>query len=176
MKNKVTYFLDFDRTLFDTDAFKQLQIERYGEVALGTLQSLEDIPVADFVFDDAFDFLSSHQQESLHIVSSCAGRSGGWDTAYQKKKLELSGISEWVSAVHVVFDQKIQKIRKLFEGGSAVFVDDMYRHLAAVQSAVPEVQLVHIARNGTASATDEKNYNGIPTIENLTELDAIIRI
>lgn len=168
------YILDFDRTLFDTDACKAEQVKRYGTDALGSLQSLEELPVETFLFEDALDFLQAHDRSSLHIVSSCAGRTGGWDTAYQRKKLEKSGVAEYVAAVHLVFDQKIKMIRKILTDGPAVFVDDMFSHLTAVQRVLPEVQPVHIARSGTLSAKDEAQYDGIPTIEDLTELDTVL--
>jgi hypothetical protein len=170
------YILDFDRTLFDTDAFKKAQVEQCSPSSVGAIGTLDELDVAEFMFKDAIEFLQSHQKADLCIVTSCCGITGVCDTAYQKTKLEKSGVYELVKEVHIVFNQKIRKLKTLFTGEPMTFVDDVLSHVEAAKEAIPELQTVHIRRADVLRAPDEQNDGSIPTITTLDELDAIIEV
>ena len=169
------YILDFDRTLLDTDKLKLAQLQQFGVDKIGTLESLKNINIADFLFPDSIDFLKTHEKKDISIVSSCLGITKMWDVNYQKEKVKLSGVANYVNIVHVVADAKNSIVQSIYDGSPTVFVDDMSLHLLNAKEVLPELRIVQIARVGALRATHkEKNVEKITTIENLNELDAII--
>lgn len=166
------YILDFDRTVFDTDALYKRLDEQKRSTEAGTLASLESLgDISDLVFSDAMIFFTAHNKTDLCIVSSCKGKSGNWERTYQEKKIEHSGISKFVDQVLVVESGKVAVISELVKKFSedTVFVDDMLEHLETLNSVDKNLKLVQIKRNPLAST------GNFPVISQLSELDAIIR-
>jgi len=160
--------LDFDRTLFDTDAFYERIRVRGIEHLLGTLASLRSVAVASLIYPEVVPFLHAHAFEAVHIVTSVKGVYGRWDARVQREKIRRSGVSTLVDSVVVVENDKVPAITALVGDTPAVFIDDLPQHLAAVRVALPNVTCVHIDRLGTAPPTD------FPRISNLNELGAIV--
>ncbi|MCD5381996.1 MAG: hypothetical protein LR017_01620 [Candidatus Pacebacteria bacterium] len=160
------YLLDFDRTLFDTDAFKKAVLK--AGYALGTPESLEKVDASRFVFSDALTFLKTHAKEDMYIVSSCTGFQSVYDRAYQSAKIAKSRVDAYVADVIVVEDTKVDAVVSLADG-ETVFVDDMDKHLSAVAARCPEVHVVHIGRSAHYPTT-----RTVPSIASLSELDATI--
>lgn len=163
------YFLDFDRTVFDTDAMYVEMRKRVAEDNMGTLTALDSVEVKDYLFKDALDFFNTHSALDIYIVSSCIGTSGMWDISYQREKVERSGIEKYVNELLVVETTKVDVIKKyLKEGSGALFVDDLERHLQEVHNSIPEITVCCIDRVGKV------NNSEFLIIKSLNELDEVL--
>lgn len=166
------YIFDFDRTLFDTDAFKAEQRKR---LVVNSVRPLEGVSLSTYVFEDAFKFLREHDKGDMCIVSSCSGFNGVSSLTFQKAKIEGSGVTEYVSAFYVVPEGKEETLKNLSLQPDAVFVDDMTKHLYAAREARRDLRVVRIARDAvTTKESPDTSDSAIPVVTNLLELDAII--
>jgi len=165
------YFLDFDRTVFDTDAMYIEMRKHVDEAVIGTLSSLDSVETKDYLFKDALDFFNNHKASDIFIVSSCIGKSGMWDISYQREKVERSGIGKYVSELLVVETTKVNAIKKYLKAGtSSLFVDDLERHLHEVHEHIPEITACCIDRTGGVGNSE------FPIIKSLNELDGVLKV
>jgi hypothetical protein len=164
------YLLDFDRTVFDMEGLYRAIEQRNPGVDLGTVASLKGIDLEQFLFPDALDFFSTHDTADIEIVSSGVGLTGQWEVKYQTKKIELSGIAQYVHAIHVVADSKISTIKRIARESDAVtYVDDHPEHVASAVHHISGLIVVHIDRTGELTT-----IAGAKTIATLSDLDASI--
>jgi len=165
------YLLDFDRTVFDMEGLYQAIKQTHPGIDLGTVASLKGIDLEQFIFPDALQFFTAHNPEHIEIVSSGFGLTGQWEVEYQAKKIEQSGVSQYVHAIHVVADSKITTIKRLArESDQVTYVDDHPEHIASAVQHIPGLQVVFIDRTGSQSPV-----TGATTISSLTELGVKIQ-
>lgn len=155
------HFLDFDRTLFDTEAFFAFLGERFNEplpetdiervqlaarlasrVASGGL-TLAPGELAPFVYADVPEFLRALGNEAVIVTYG--------DEALQRMKIEsaLAGIPR-VSAIYVGESRKGPHLarRLAISSTRALFVDDTPLELESVAAHCPEVSLYEMRRDG----------------------------
>jgi hypothetical protein len=191
----MAYFLDFDRTLFDYESFfpylaalpqlaalkDRMLVERarrklsglstperdalWGEIdslyKSGAFSFTPD-SLAQFVFPDAREFLERHGLSTVVITS------GGIDLAFQKGKVEASGVEALVSRV-VCVTRGIPKgpsVRDLISGYPAphYFVDDLPEQIDSVIELCPDVGGYEMRRDTTEPS------GRYPVIHSLSEL------
>lgn len=165
------YLLDFDRTVFDMESLYESIAQTNPQTELGTIASLDGLPLETFLFPDALQFFASHDPSDIEIISSCYGKTGQWDLDYQKEKIRLSNVADFVGQVHVVAEDKVSCIEKITGRKPAVFVDDHPEHIRQVAEALPTVTAVYIDR-----LQERSDAGNVKRIESLTELDASIFI
>lgn len=170
------YLLDFDRTLFDVGAL-YAALEELGKPELaGTLESLERLPIASFVYPDVAAFLATHGRETF-ILSSASGLTGEWETDYQQAKIDASGLTTQVAEVQVVTGGKgeaaAQIAARFAPPEPIIFVDDRLEYCLEVRAAVPRAICCLMVRD-QAQIGETRSVQGMPVIHQLSEIDAII--
>lgn len=181
----MTYFLDFDRTLFDTDSHYVHLIddavipEPYRTTLVATKNAgaghtdytaeawqryQEGIErgiikhgdgASGFLYPDALPFLARHGADTVIVTFGLP--------AIQRAKVEGSGIVPLVKRViYTGLDEKALE----GENGTpdSVFVDDQIRHLETVAQAHPSMRLFEIRRDGKPGS------GTFPVVRSLAEL------
>ena len=160
MEKAMTYFLDFDRTLFDTDSFLVYLGERLEIAPLLSLSREERSRVlgealtegritfapgelSQFVYADVPEFLRAAGNEAVIVTYG--------DETIQKAKIEsaFAGIPR-ISALYIGFTHKGEflKERYLRYGSSPVFTDDLPSELEGVTAYCPSMKLYEMRRDG----------------------------
>lgn len=171
----MTYFLDFDRTLFDTSAFLRYVIERdnlekllpLSEVqmatelnALATSGALTFVPneLERFLYADAVEFLKSHGASSVIVTAG--------NPALQRAKLENTFREGVVAKIFYTPDGKGLTVKGLLDTfpGPWVFVDDKPFELASVSAECPDIKAYEMRRDGAPGA------GSYPVIRSFVEL------
>ena len=172
------YLLDFDRTLFAVESLYAALAARGWDELVGTHESLERVPIADYVYEDVAPFLAAHGTESI-ILSSASGRSGEWETAYQRAKIDASGVAAQVREVCVVPGDKAAaaaEIAQRFPPDTPMcFVDDRIEHCLAVQAALPQATCCLMVRDPSVIGP-VTSVQGMPVVHTLAALDAMIEL
>lgn len=170
------YLLDFDRTLFDTDAFVA-HVLRRADVAslhneteealastLATLVARGELAfapgeLAPFVYRDVSEFLRAAGNEAVILTFG--------DPALQKLKIDsaLAGIPR-VSALYTSDERKGAFMRERIGayGAAPLFVDDRAIELEDMARACPSVRLFEMRRD---RASGDGRW---PVIRSLAEL------
>lgn len=172
------YILDFDRVLFDHDRLRTVMEEKelmhvYAEPGLW-----DYISPADFLYDDAIDFLQQYVKEDLYIVSAYTGRIGPNAEPYQERKLADSGIGQFVAEVIVMDGPKSPFVQRCAGDDRAIFVDDKRKYVEEVQIACPNVTCIQLLRPNAARTTFDEPADEsilIPVVSDLSEVSAIIK-
>jgi len=134
------YFLDFDRTLFNTDAFIASMQSR-----LAALDDLSFAPgeLTPFIYSDVPEFLRALGNEAVIVTHG--------NPVLQRMKIEsaLAGIPR-VSAIYVNQELKGPHLatRLAGSGARALFVDDTPLQLESVETHCPAVALYEMRRDG----------------------------
>lgn len=170
------YFLDFDRTLFDPDAFVVHLIGREGgeRLAKPTEEALRAATarfiesggttlapgeLRPFVYKDVPEFLRAFGNEAIILTFG--------DPTLQRRKVEnaLAGIPR-ISALYTGDMRKgeFMKDRIAAYGSSISFVDDRPIELESMATHCPQVRLFEMRRDG---ATGDGRW---PVVRSLTEL------
>jgi len=156
----MTYFLDFDRTLFDTSAFLRYIIERDN---LDRLLSLSEVEMAielnaitaegllaftpgelqPFMYPDAEDFLKKHDGSCLVVTAG--------NIALQKAKLESVFHREPILPIFYNGDERkgtfIARMISSYQGPHT-FIDDKVMELDSVAEHCAGVALYEMRRDG----------------------------
>ncbi len=193
----MTFFIDFDRTIFDFDAFIPTLVDEPGLATIRErLLEVVKIPrgfspehdqkrnalwdevhrlyvsgafsfpersLAQFVYPDAREFLEGRGKGSVIVTK------GGFQLAFQKGKVEASGILDLVSHCEYVLrdtpkGEAIQKLLSQYPAPYA-FIDDFPKELQSVADLCPEVQLYEIRRDGkpgSGNFTVVSSFEDIP--------------
>jgi FMN phosphatase YigB (HAD superfamily) len=177
MELPMKYFLDFDRTLFDTDAFNASLPEEPGcalfadelrsvlaqkrdqTLTGGTERILAWQKVTDALRSGALSFppgalekyLYTDAAEALRRLGNAAVIVTFGEPDRQKAKVE-SALAR-VAPVTAVYTGTASKAEFLstwaeYHGEEAVFVDDRVHELAALSAAFPSMRLYEIRRDG----------------------------
>ncbi len=155
------YFLDFDRTLFDTNAFVEYLRVRPGTEHIVTEESKTPIghtlgtmaefgalsfaagELARFVYPDVPEFLRMLGNEATIVTSG--------NPVFQKMKIAsaLVGIPR-VSALYVGDEPKgpFLALRHASYGGAQIFTDDRPIELESISEHCPSIRLFEMRRDG----------------------------
>ncbi|TAK59249.1 hypothetical protein EPO14_00300 [Patescibacteria group bacterium] len=160
----MTYFLDFDRTLFDTSAFLAYILERDN---LGGLLSLSEVEMATelnsltakgllvfapgeldrFMYADANDFLRKNHDNSAIVTAG--------NVELQKAKLESVFHDDPSFPIFYNGDERkgtfIARMLTSYQE-PLIFIDDKISELDSVALHCPQVQLYEMRRDGKAGA------------------------
>jgi hypothetical protein len=150
----MTYFLDFDRTLFDTYAFKK----KFGMFLSLEEPYLQHLDLKGYVYPDVPSFLATYSKSSTIVT-------------FGVRMFLIAKVTDALSTFpteRVVYATrgKGHVIRKLTANkkGPFIFVDDMHFQLESVSKMCPEVKVYEIRRDG-------REGNGRwPVIRSLEEL------
>lgn len=134
------YYLDFDRTLFDTDRFK----DAYAERCLEQDVAFEPGELTPFLFADAAQFLRDKENAVTIITFG--------ERALQEKKVKsaLHGIPR----MSVMYTEEVRKgcflepHTHLHEG--ALLVDDSIEELTELEARCEKLALYEMRRDGAA--------------------------
>lgn len=189
----MTYFLDFDRTLFDTDAYNQFLLSHPGcasfrdELATVLAQGRDETKLPSMertaVWDKLSDAFSSGaitfapgelSPFVYHDVAEFLRHMGNeaiiityGERTRQKAKLEsaLAGTVR-LTVLYTEDSLKAEYLQKYphLVPANAIFVDDVVEHLEGIATAFPHVALFEMRRDGGAGSGRWK------TIHSLTEL------
>lgn len=187
------YFLDFDRTLFDSDAYNEFLVTHLGcapfsdELAQVLAQGRDETKLPSMERTAVWDKLSEAfksgaltfapgelSQFVYHDVPEFLRHMGNeaiiityGEKTRQKVKIDsaLAGIVR----LTVLYTENLLKAEYLEKyphlvPGQAIFVDDLAEHLSGVKEAFPQMQLFEMRRDGKEGSPKWK------TIHSLTEL------
>ena len=170
------YFLDFDRTLFDTDTFKEYLAERNADSSI-TGEPEEDVArtlneaaqsgqltfapgeLSRFLYADVAEFLRMLGNEAVIITYG--------NEALQKAKVE-SSLND-VVRVTALYTGDVLKAHYLenwpgYYGQEAVFTDDRVYELETMSTLFPKMKIHEMRRDG------EAGDGRWPVVRSLTEL------
>ena len=178
---KPVLFLDFDRTLFDTDQFYDWmgpnRFERILELMGG---HIEQPDYASYLYPDALSFLKKVRKSHRIVILSFA-----LNLILQRKKLRGSGILPLVDDV-IISEGKDGTTGK---GGAAkeylarigdpgwehVFVDDLPDNINEVKTMNPDIRCIRIDRKPmTQGMLQGDMLQPDAVVKNLTELENIL--
>ncbi len=167
------YFLDFDRTIFDTDAFVSYLFERSGKekTALENIEegifslfnkesiSFEPKELAPFVYIDAATALRFFENSATILTFG--------DKEFQKSKVEsaVAGIPR-VSTLYTegILKGEFLRDRRHLWNAEAIFVDDTPAQLESVAKHCPDIRLFEMRRDG------QEGDGRWPVIRSLSDL------
>lgn len=158
-------FLDFDRTLFDTEAFYNSLELTYIE---GIIAGAIDADFSKFLYPDVHMFLKNCQKIECKCFLVTFGR-----RRTQECKLKLTGIEDYFTKLFYVEQGSKAKIIKNYLNKSVscekvIFVDDTLSHLADFAESIPEGISVRMCRQG-AKGSDTVD-DRFPSCSNLDEV------
>ena len=158
-------FLDFDRTLFDTDRFYN-QLER--RVFIDS-SSIKDINLAKFLYPDVISFLKSCQIAGWR----CYLVTFGVRAVQEPKFLGCNIAKYFTDAFYVESGSKVAVIEKALENTvpheNIYFIDDTIAHLEAFNSEFPKSHAIKMSRIG-AKGSGLKD----PCFKNVADLDEFL--
>ena len=167
------YILDFDRTLFDTDAFKAQVAKDNKTDSLLTPAIWQEYSAQDFLYDDVLQWLPRKSRESLVILTAMSPEAGPSANEFQKAKLASSGLADLVSEVIFMVGDKGKYVSDIAALQPACFIDDVLSHHQSVQKYTPHVTSLLMDRVVEATARKPVDSN-IHLVRNLAEVDAIM--
>lgn len=169
------YILDFDRVVFDCDAYMQA-------IADGNLHDLSVDPavwdildVKDFLFADAIAFLKKVEQVEAVIITAMSSHMGPNAEWYQRRKLAESGMGHYVSEVVIMKGDKAQYVQPFVSPGS-IFIDDKKEHVESVAKKCPGVTCFQLVRPRGSLESAITTNPAIHVVKDFAELSAIISV
>lgn len=172
------YFLDFDRTLFDTDSFKRYLASRDHDASI-TGEPEEDVArrlnelvrsgtlsfalgeLAPFVYEDARLFLTAHADEVTIITFG--------NVEFQRIKVE-SALSQEYAAQSLytgdVLKGDFLSSSPSYAGERAWYVDDRVHELERMQETCPQIVAYEMRRDGGEGDgrwSVLRSFNDLPT-------------
>lgn len=138
-------FLDFDRTLFDTERFyNSLELTYIEGIIAGQLGA----DFSKFIYPDVLSFIWNAQKAgyTCHLVTF--GR-----RQVQECKFRLSGLEPYFDQTfYVEQGSKSDTVKKYLDSGVSceklVFIDDTIEHLEAFSAQFPNGTVLRMARPG----------------------------
>lgn len=168
--------LDFDHTLFDTDRFC-LDAAAYKESGMWVTPAIWDILSAqDYLFPDVQDFLRTCTREDVSILTAITPSLGPESDAFQRMKVERSGVKEFVSQVEYMIGEKgswVKNVCDRYPNEVIVFIDDRTTQLESVRSHCPQARILQMCHEALTSITSDEGGN-FPLVHNFTEVSAIL--
>jgi FMN phosphatase YigB (HAD superfamily) len=160
---------DFDRTLFDTDAYHRAVSENGLQHLAVTPELFTKLNPAPFLFSDVHVFLKTQSRDTVYIVSAISPELGPHAGEYQREKIRATGMFEQVRDVILVIGTKAPALLELVKNHpneTIWFVDDKEENLIDARACSPWVRPLRIARNGLTPGVDLD----VPTMYQLSDL------
>jgi len=165
----MTIFLDFDRTLFDTDAMYR-ELERR-VLSVRFLKNLFNLTLSEFLYPDTVDFLKKNKNHTLILITY-------GNKKIQRAKVKRCSITDYFSEVIYTDELKGEPIKRILKEKKytkpIVFVDDTPYQLDSVSSLCPSVEVVRIKRSGQPNSTEER-CNDCHEVTNMKELSTLLK-
>lgn len=147
-------FLDFDRTLFDTERFyNSLELTYIEGIIAGNIGA----DFSKFLYSDALSFIWNVRADGFccHLVTF--GR-----RSVQECKFKLSGLEPYFDQTfYVEQGSKAEIIKNYLNSGvsfeKVVFIDDTIEHLEAFVAEIPTGQVIRMARPGAKGSEVANN-------------------
>ena len=170
----MTYFLDFDRTIFDTNRLYKLLFARPEYAHVERLPRLEQAAVfADFLTNNKLSFtpgelvpLLCDDVPPFFASHSCVLVTFG-HLLWQKTKIEnaFNGAPAF-PVIYTEFNSKGPALAREVAHYSSphIFIDDEPTHLDSVSQSVPDMQILEMRRDG------KEGCGRYPIIRSLTGL------
>ena len=173
------YFLDFDRTLFDTQAF-MVQVSDDGKTDLLSTPDIWNHYRAEaFLYHDAIHFLRDKQPSDVTIVTAVTEVSGKDAHGYQKAKVEQAPVTHHVGTFVYVVGEKGEVLRDLTSTlppeETIIFIDDKIEQCLAVKQYVPRAHCFLLVRDPAVSGAVE-SVTDIMIIHSLHDAEAAIAL
>lgn len=154
-------FLDFDRTLFDTEKlYEWLGEDRFGKMAQVVALRIQPPDFGAMLYADTLPFLESAKETHELVLLSYA-----MNTKFQKLKIDGSGIAHFFTDVIITQKEKGIEVKSyLARKGSTpgapdhehlrldgnVFVDDVPRNVSEMKTTNPRICCIRIDRTRLA--------------------------
>lgn len=144
---KPILFLDFDRTLFDTERFYAwLGGERFSRILALTAGTIDPPDFAKLLYPDSIDFLKKARETHRLVLLSFA-----LNLTLQRKKVRGSGVVSYLDDVIITDDPKgpvaKEYIARLGDPGwQHAFIDDAPENVSEMKETNPEMNVIRIAR------------------------------
>lgn len=144
---KPVLFIDFDRTLFDTDQFYEwLGPNRFERILALTSGELSHPNFAEYLYADTINFLTLVRQTHRVVIVTYA-----MNLALQRKKIRGTNIVSFVDDVIITGRNKGEEITEYLSrigdpGWEHTFVDDLPQNIDDVKRLHPEVRCIRIDR------------------------------
>ncbi len=155
---KPILFLDFDRTLFDTERYYLWLGEPRKENNQALIDGARPLPdFSQFLFPDAQDFLTTAKEKyTIVILSFVKLDYSPQQPMLQMEKIRGSGVSDYAADIIVTIDNKGKEAKHYLNEHSRmdesfVFVDDEPAHLSSMQAQNPNAVCVHLDRGGAST-------------------------
>lgn len=163
------FFLDFDRTIFDTEKFYNA-LEK-GLIIPSEALSLESIE--QYMYEDTLPFLQRRTEMGDTLILVTRG-----ELVIQKTKVENSGIASFfLEKLYVQNEESKDAAISAYLGrhevtGKTCFVDDTISELEAVKAHCPEVLVVRMRRSTAKNAGTEAPH--LLTAATFAELESVV--
>lgn len=162
-------FLDFDRTLFDTELFYTSLELKY---VLGIQRFPKGVDFSKFIYPDVIPLLNLLKKLGFTICLVTFG-----ERAVQEYKFQASGLVPYFKDMfYVEQGSKAAAIKRYLDSAVScekiIFVDDMVRHLEAFSQLIPSGIPIRIRRIG-AKGSDISD-NRFVSVKTLVHLEAIL--
>jgi FMN phosphatase YigB (HAD superfamily) len=152
-------FLDFDRTLFDTEAFyNSLELTHIEGIMAGQLGA----DFSRFLYKDVISFMCNAKEAGYQCHLVTFGR-----RTVQECKVKLSGIESYFTELfYVEQGSKAEVIKNYLDSGvsceKAIFIDDTIAHLEQLRLLAPQVVPIRMARPGAkGSEVVDRRFNTV---------------
>lgn len=159
MKHQPVLFLDFDRTLFDTDQFYDwLGEDRFSRILDLSSGKIEAPDFSTMIYADSLPFLQKAKETYRLVLLTYTV-----NTALQRRKVRGSGLVPFFSDIIMTQGSKGFEAKKYLEhmhgsgwpscpdcagreGGEHAFVDDTPKNLDDMKQVNPEIKTIRIER------------------------------
>lgn len=162
------FFLDFDRTLFDTEKF-------YNALERGLIMPSDSVILADigkYLYEDTLNFLESRNKNGDKCVLVSRG-----EVLIQNTKFESSGLSKYfLHALYVDGNKtKADVIKDYLDKNPTqdklFFIDDTIKELEGVISSIPKINTVRMRRISAKNhGQEEKNLTEVANFNDLVSI------
>ena len=174
---KPILFLDFDRTLFDTEKFYAwLGSDRHAGI-LALMNGTREAPdFSRFLYPDTLPFLSSIRGEYRLVLLSYAQ-----NTTLQRRKIRGAGMTPFFDDILITTKDKAEEaeayIARFHQSGWIhVFVDDDPLNIDHMKKQIPSLCVVQIKREKTNDLASQ-DHRADTVVHDLSELsDRIARL
>lgn len=179
---KPVLFLDFDRTLFDTDQlFDWLGPNRFERILALTAGEIDPPDYASYLYPDTVQFLKQVRSSHRLVILTYAV-----NIVFQRKKLRGSGILPLVDDVVIIHGEVLNRTGKGAEakaylarigdpGWEHTFVDDLSNNIDEMKRENPDIRCIRMDRVSLAQGV---LHDGLMSPDNivcsLAELKTIL--
>lgn len=170
------YIFDVDHTLFDTKKFSQDAEPYKSDGTWVTPRIWEILDARDYVYPDVNECLEKLGKNNVELLTAVTPELGPESEAFQKTKLEKSGLMELAKQTTFMVGLKGSYVKKLIGDEESVFVDDRIEQAESVRELSPRTLAILMDRVNLTTGSFEK----VPTLSefkratNLTEVVLII--